>query len=55
MQSYSSVEYVLVAVALLVLTAGIFWIIKSNKREKEKTQARLQEIQDKLKELEAKN
>ena len=52
MQSISSAQLLAVAAALLVLAAGIFWIIKSHKREQDKTQARLQEIQDKLKEIE---
>lgn len=50
--SISSVQFLVIAVVLLVLIAGIFWIVKNHKREQEKTQARLQEIQAKLKEIE---
>lgn len=48
-------EIVILIVALLVLGAGITWIIKSQASSRERDQARLQEIQAKLKELEEKN
>lgn len=48
----SPTEVVIAVVALLALAGGIVWIVKSQAKSRERTQARLDEIQARLKEIE---